>query len=57
MTFKEQKKRNIGTMTLYCDVVGYQCFGGLWCLHFQGEVNDAGSVRVRGGRGGARSPG
>jgi len=27
--------------------IGYQRFGGSWCLHFQGEMNGAG-IKLKG---------
>jgi hypothetical protein len=27
-------------------VIGNQCFGGLYCIHLQGEVNGAGTMGI-----------
>jgi hypothetical protein len=36
------KSRSSGLLTLCSVVVGHQRFGEPFCLHLQGEVNDAG---------------
>jgi hypothetical protein len=33
-----------GVVTPFSDVIGYQHFGGLRCLHLQGEVGDGGNM-------------
>jgi hypothetical protein len=35
-------------VTLFSVAIGYQCFGGPCCLHFQGKVHDAGAVSRKG---------